>query len=137
MLELKPKKEAYIVWVCFSLKTGLTNEDIKKKLTVMKKELERYLDGDRYVIKSCHLNREVCREKGFPADIPDIFEEVFGDAYECKVTEKTFGEAMANMDRHREELCNEADRLVLLSDDNIGNVKKELEWFTKRSVLVF
>lgn len=124
-----------IIQVCFSLK-NLENEQIHEKLKTLKKELDRYYDDIPYLVKSCHLTKTVCKNAGFNTDIPDMFAEIFGHDYQSEITETTYAEAMANMNKHREELAKKADRLVLLSNEEIGNVSLELKLFTESRVII-
>lgn len=126
-----------IVQVCFSLKTGLTIEELKEKMTVLKEKLDEQYGTKAYTVSSCHLSRRLCVEKGFNTDVPDMFNEIFGDNYVCELTEETYAEAMANINKHRTELSKKADKLVILSGETVTNVRLELELFTQNRVLVF
>lgn len=126
-----------IVQVCFSLKTGLTIEELKEKMTVLKEKLDEQYGAKAYTVSSCHLSRRLCVEKGFNTDVPDMFNEIFGDNYVCELTEKTYDEAMTNINMHRTELSKKADKLVILSGETVTNVRLELELFTQNRVLVF
>lgn len=126
-----------IVQVCFSLKTGLTIEELKEKMTVLKEKLNEQYGTKAYTVSSCHLSRRLCVEKGFNTDVPDMFNEIFGDNYVCELTEETYAEAMANINKHRTELSKKADKLVILSGETVTNVRLELELFTQNRVLVF
>lgn len=125
-----------IIQVCFSLKSNLTNNDIYDKMVKLKAELDRYHDGDPYLVKSCHLTKPICEDAGFDTAIPDMFETVFHDQYQSELTETDFKSAMANMNQHREELARKADRLVLLAGEEVGNVSLELKLFTNSRVIV-
>ena len=70
-----------ICQVCFSLKTGLTMEDLKTKLITLRTKLTEEFGSDGYEVRSCHLSRELCIEKGFGTEVPDLFDEIFGDKY--------------------------------------------------------
>lgn len=102
-----------------------------------KHRLDIFYGEHGYVAKSCHLSREICKDKGFSPEVHDMFDDVFGDGgYECELTEKTFHEAMKNMRSHREQLAMKADRLVILSETPLTNVSLEIELFTAAKVLI-
>lgn len=125
-----------IIQICFSLKKGLTRDELKSKLTKLKSELDSLYPDTGYELRSCHLSRKLCIEKCYDTSVPDLFEEIFGDNYVCELTEDTFDEAMANIHKHREELSKKAKKLVLLSNEEITNVALELKLFTQNQVLV-
>lgn len=125
-----------IIQICFSLKGKLTNDDIREKMQKLKTELDRYYDSDPYLVKSCHLTRTICLDAGFDTAIPDMFDEVFGDQYQSELTETDFKTATANMNKHRKDLSKKADRLVLLTGEEIGNVSLELKFFTDNRIIV-
>lgn len=125
-----------IIQVCFSLKNGLTIDTIREKLTNLKTRLDNEYGDSNYQVRSCHLSKKLCQDKGFTTEVPDLFEEIFGTNYECELTEDTFDEAMANINRHREELSTKADRLAILSETDVTNVTLELEMFTNNRVII-
>lgn len=126
-----------ITQVCFSLKTGLTMEDLKTKLITLRTKLTEEFGNDGYEVRSCHLSRELCIEKGFGTEVPDLFDEIFGDKYTCELAgEKSFDEAMKNLNDHREQLSISADKLVILSSEALTNVALELQLFTQNQVMV-
>lgn len=131
------ERQKPIVQICFTLKNGTSLDDVKTKMLEAKHRLDQSYGEDGYLAKSCHLSREICKDKGFSPEVHDMFNEVFGDGgYECELTEKTFDEAMKNMQRHRERLAMKADRLVILSETPLTNVSLEIELFTASKVLI-
>ena len=123
-----------IIQVCFSLKNGLTIPEIREKLIQTKTRLdEQYY---KYEVHSCHLSREVCIAAGFSTEIPDMFEEIFGEDYVCEITEKTKEAAFANINKHRQALSRKADRLVILSEEQTTNVALEIQLFTHNSIII-
>lgn len=125
-----------IIQICFSLNTGLSMSDIEYKLIELKDKLNNKYGVDNYEVRSCHLSRKICLNKGYTTDIPDLFDEIFGSNYVCELTEDTFDEAMTHIMDHRKELSKKADNLVLLSSDQITNVALELQLFTQNRVLI-
>lgn len=126
-----------IVQVCFTLKNGGDLSEIRAKMEEAKKRLDAHYGPGNYLVKSCHLSRDICKDKGFAPDVHDMFDDVFGEGgYECQLTEKTFDEAMTNMRGHREKLALSADKLVILSETPLTNVSLEIELFTMSKVLV-
>ena len=123
-----------IIQICFSLKTGLTMDELKNKMQELKTKLDAKFDD--YEVHSCHLSRKVCLDAGFTTEVPDMFDEIFGNKYICEITEQTKAEAFANVNRHREELSKKADRLVILSGETVTNVALELQMFTENRVIV-
>lgn len=90
-----------------------------------------------YECRSCHLSRKLCIEKGFATDVPDIFDAVFGDDYVCELhSETNFADAMTRINDYRQNLAKKADKLVILNNENIGNVALELEMFTQNRVMI-
>lgn len=131
------KKEKTIIQTAFSLNTGLTNKDIENKLCLVKKAFDEQLGEHNYEIHSCHLSRKLCLEKGFPTDVPDVFNKIFGDDYVCELSdEPDFITAMKNINDHRRKLSKNADYLVIF-DPNPTNVGLELNMFTKGRVIVY
>ena len=125
-----------IVQVCFSLKNGLSMTELREKMLELKEKLNETYGADGFELRSCHLTRRLCIEKSLSTDVPDMFAEIFGENYVCELTEDTFAEAMANIDRHRIELSKKADKLVILAGETVTNVALELELFTKNRVMV-
>lgn len=54
-----------VIQICFSLKTGLTTENIKTKLTELKNKLNDIYGENAYECRSCHLSHTLCEQKGF------------------------------------------------------------------------
>lgn len=126
-----------IVQICFSLKTGLTLSDIKNKLIMLKEQLDAIYGKDGYECRSCHLSRTLCINKGFTTDIPDMFNDIFGNQYICELKDETnFDTAMSKINDYRKQLSMKADKLVILNGENITNVALELELFTQHRVMV-
>lgn len=126
-----------IVQVCFTLKNDQTIENIKERMFEAKHRLDTFYGSGNYLVKSCHLSREICEDAGFAPEVHDMFDSVFGKGgYECELTEKTLAEAKANMQKHREQLALKADRLVVLSETPLTNVSLEIELFTAGKMLV-
>lgn len=125
-----------IIQVCFSLKNDVSLTEIKTKMLELKTKLDEEYGNGNYEVRSCHLTHQLCIEKGFDTDVPDMFAEIYNDAYVCELTENTFNEAMANINKHREELSKKADRLVILSGEAVTNVALELKLFTQNRVIV-
>lgn len=131
------ERQRPIVQICFTLKNSTPLDGIRQKMLEAKTRLDQSYGKNGYVVKSCHLSREICRDKGFAPDVHDMFDDVFGDGgYECELTERTFDEAMKNIRRHRERLAMKADRLVILSETPLTNMSLEIELFTSSRVLV-
>lgn len=130
-------KKKVIVQICFTLKTGLTMEEISKKLKELKDKLDNEYGEGNYLCKSCHLTKKLCLEKNFSTDIPDIFEEIFGDNYVSMLKyEENYDEAISNLPLQRIRLSSETDKLIILSDERVSNVALELELFTKKKVVI-
>lgn len=126
-----------IVQVCFTLKGNTFIRNIRDKMVEAKHRLDTFYGEGNYLVKSCHLSREICRNEGFAPDIHDMFDEVFGEGgYECELTEKTLADAKKNMQNHREQLSMKADRLVVLSETPLTNVSLEIELFTAAKVMI-
>ena len=126
-----------IIQICFSLKNGLTIEEVARKLKIAKERLDAKYDKNSYIVSSCHLSKKLCEDKGFSSDVPDTFAAVFGDDYICELeSEPDFDTAMSNIDSHRASLAEKADDLILLSNDTITNVALELELFSKHHITV-
>lgn len=126
-----------IIQICFTLKTGLTPEQIRSKMQDLKTLLDTTYGEHSYECHSCHLSRRLCIDKGFTTEVPDIFAEVFGRDYICELQDETsFDEAMKKINAYRQGLALKADRLVILSEDAVSNVKLELQLFTQNKVLV-
>lgn len=126
-----------IVQICFTLKTGLTPEIIRGKMASLKKKLDNLYGEHCYECRSCHLSRQLCIDKGFTTDVPDIFDAVFGDDYVCELhSETNFDNAMSKINEYRLNLAKKADKLVILNNESIGNVTLELEMFTQNRVLI-
>lgn len=123
-----------IIQVSFSLKNGLTIPEIRTKLIQTKEKLDKQYQ--EYEIHSCHLSREICIAAGFGTEVPDMFEEIFGKDYVCEITEKTKEAAFANINKHRKELSRKADRLVILSEEQMTNVALEIQLFTHNSIII-
>lgn len=131
------KKEKTIIQISFSLSTGLTNKDIENKLRLVKKASDNQFGEHNYEIHSCHLSRKLCLEKGFPTDVPDIFDKIFGDDYVCELSsEPDFITAMKNINDYRRNLSKKADYLVIF-DPNPTNIGLELNMFTNGRVIVY
>lgn len=126
----------HLIQVCFTLKTGLSMEELRKKMLNLKLKLDEQYGENQYTVSSCHLSKKLCIDKGFTTDVPDMFEDVFGKNYICALTEDTFDEAMANINSHREALSKKADKLVILAGETVTNVALELELFTQNRVMV-
>lgn len=135
MLEVK-KSGKPIIQVCFTLKNGVTMDSIKEKLKEAKRKLDIiYPNG--YLVKSCHLNRDICKEQGFSTEVHDVFDEIFGNGgYECELTEKTLADAKIKMNYHRQKLSMEADKLIVLSETELTNVALEIELFTENRMMI-
>lgn len=126
-----------IVQICFSLKTGLTLSDIKNKLIMLKEQLDAIYGEGGYECRSCHLSRTLCINKGFTTDIPDMFDDIFGNQYICELKDETnFDTAMSKINDYRKQLAMKADKLVILNGENITNVALELELFTQHRVMI-
>lgn len=126
-----------IIQVCFTLKHDQKIEDIRERMLEAKHRLDSFYGPGNYLVKSCHLSREICKDAGFAPDIHDMFDDVFGKGgYECELDETTLAQAKANMQKHRERLALKADRLVVLSDTPLTNVSLEIELFTAGKLLV-
>lgn len=126
-----------IVQICFSLKTGLTLSDIKNKLITLKEQLDAIYGEDGYECRSCHLSRTLCINKGFATDVPDMFNDIFGNQYVCELKDEIdFDTAMSKINDYRKQLAMKADKLVILNGENITNVALELELFTQHRVMI-
>lgn len=125
-----------IVQICFSLKNGLTVETLKTKLTELKSQLDDVYQDTGYELHSCHLTKNLCIQKGFDTSVPDLFAEIFGDIYRCELTEETFDDAMSNLGRHRRELSEKADKLVIIAENDTTNVSLELSLFTDGKIIL-
>lgn len=126
-----------IIQICFSLKTGLTTEDIKTKLTELKNKLNDIYGENAYECRSCHLSHTLCEQKGFSTEVPDMFDEIFGHQYVCELESETdFDTAMSKINDYRTQLAQKADKLVILSGETVTNVALELELFTKHRIMV-
>lgn len=126
-----------IIQICFSLKTGLTIEDIHSRLVTLKTKLDETYSEHNYECRSCHLTKELCIEKGFSTKVPDMFEEIFDTDYICELSEeKDFATAMSHINDHRAALANKADKLVIMNSEPVNNVSLELELFTQNRVMV-
>lgn len=125
-----------IVQISFSMKTGLKMEELKSKLINLKSKLIEEFGEDGYELRSCHLSRKLCIEHGLDTAVPDMFEEIYGDKYVCELTEDTYASAIADINTHRTILSVKADKLVILSNDSIGNVALELQLFTNNKVAI-
>lgn len=125
-----------IVQICFSLKNGLTIETLKEKLIELKSQLDDIYQDTGYELRSCHLTKELCVQKGFETSVPDLFAEIFGDIYHCELTEETFDDAMRNLGRHRQELSEKADKLVIIAENDTTNVSLELSLFTDGKIIL-
>lgn len=123
-----------IIQICFSLKTGLTIPEIRQKMQELKAKLDTQFS--EYEVHSCHLSKTVCLASSLGTEVPDMFQEIFGDDYVCEITETNKEEAFANINKHREELSKKADRLVILSGETVTNVALELRLFTDNRVIV-
>lgn len=125
-----------IVQICFSLNDGLTPGIIRKKLAELKKQLDEEFGKGGYECRSYHLSKVICEDRCLDAWLPELFDEIFGKTYVCELTETNFKKAVDNIDRHRVELARKADRLVLFSSEDIGNVALELKLFTENRVMI-
>lgn len=126
-----------IIQICFSLKTGLTIEDIRNRLKTLKAKLDETYGEHSYECRSCHLTKKLCIEKGFSTEVPDMFEEIFGTDYICELSdEKDFTTAISHINDHRAALARKADKLVILNSEPVNNVSLELELFTQNRVMV-
>ena len=126
-----------ICQVCFSLKTGLTIDEVKNKLYSLRAKLTEEFGEDGYEVRSCHLSHDLCIDAGFSTEIPDTFNMVFGDQYVCELEdEKSFDLAMKNINKYREQLSKKADKLVILAGETVTNVALELQLFTDNKVMV-
>ena len=127
-----------IIQLCFSLKTGLTMETLKTKMETVKTKLDEMYGEHCYEVRSCHLSKQLCLEKGFSTDVPDLFSEIFEDDYICELANETkFEEAMKKINDYRSELSKKATNLIILAGENVTNVALELELFTKNRVMIF
>lgn len=127
-----------IIQLCFSLKTGLTMETLKTKMETVKTKLDEMYGVHCYEVRSCHLSKQLCLEKGFSTEVPDLFSEIFGDDYICELANETkFEEAMKKINDYRSELSKKATNLIILAGENVTNVALELELFTKNRVMIF
>lgn len=124
-----------VVQICFSLKNGLTIDMLKTKLTDLKSKLNDIYKDTGYEVRSCHLTKALCIQKGFDTAVPDLFDEIFGDKYHCELTEDSFTDAMSNIEQHRRELSENADKLVIISENDMTNVSLELSLFTNGKVI--
>lgn len=126
-----------IIQVCFTLKNELLdNGTLKTKMEELKKRLIETYGADNFEVRSCYLTREICIQKDFPTTVPDMFKEIFGDAYVCEITESTYDAAMANITAHRMSLSRKADKFVIIEADPVSNVSLELELFTDGRVVI-
>lgn len=126
-----------IIQICFTLKTGLTPEIIREKMESLKEKLDNLYGEHCYECRSCHLSRQLCMDKGFTTEVPDIFDAVFGDDYVCELhSETNFTDAMTHINDYRTNLAKKADKLVILNNESIGNVALELELFTQNRVMI-
>lgn len=127
-----------IIQLCFSLKTGLTMETLKTKMETVKTKLDEMYGEHCYEVRSCHLSKSLCLEKGFSTEVPDLFSEIFGNDYICELAnESKFEEAMKKINDYRSELSKKATNLIILAGENVTNVALELELFTKNRVMIF
>lgn len=125
-----------IIQICFSLKTGLTLTTVREKLTQLKNILDESYGSDNYECHSCHLSRTLCENKGFSTEVPDMFNDIFGDSYVCELESETdFDKAMAKLLDYRTSLAEKADKLVIIDKDST-NVSLELELFTQHRVML-
>lgn len=124
-----------IVQVCFTLKGNLSIDVIREKLQALKNTMECQY-GTTYEIHSCHLNRDCCRDCCINTDVPDLFDDIFGNRYVCEITEYTLDDAIKNIKEKRENLSKKADKLVILSETDFSNVALELELFTEHRVMI-
>ena len=135
MTEMITKKP--IIQICFSLKTGMSIQEISDRLVSLKEKLDAIYGRGAYECRSCHLAKHLCIEKGFSTEVPDMLAEVFGNQYVCELeSEPTFQSAMANINDHRKQLAVIADKLVILSGETITNVALELSLFTQNRVII-
>lgn len=126
-----------IIQICFSLKTGLTPAVIQTKMLELKEKLDSIYGKHNYECRSCHLSRTLCLDKGLPTDVPDIFDNVFGNDYVCELHKETdFATAIGNINEYRKQLAAKADKLVILNNENVNNVALELELFTQNRVMI-
>lgn len=127
-----------IIQLCFSLKTELTMETLKTKMKMVKTKLDEMYGEHCYEVHSCHLSKQLCLEKGFSTEVPDLFSEIFENDYICELAnESKFEEAMKKINDYRLELSKKATNLIILADENVTNVAFELELFTKNKVMIF
>ena len=125
------------IQICFSLKTGLTIEDIKSRLTELKEKLDNTYGKEAYKCHSCHLSKTLCEQKGFGTEVPDMFKGIFGQQYVCELESETdFDTAISKINDYRAQLAQKADKLVILSSETVTNVALELELFTQNRVIV-
>jgi hypothetical protein len=118
--------ENKIVTVQVSFRNPATDQELK----LIKDQLIK-INGELIAINarviSCHLNREIITEKGWSSNVIDTLELVFGEKYSTLVEEKTFADAMANMQTTREKAAAMADVLyVILPKDCLGNMTEEI-----------
>lgn len=126
-----------IIQICFSLKTGLTIQEIKTKMIELKTKLDNMYGENNYETRSCHLSRQLCLNKGFSTNVPDLFAEIFANNYVCELESETdFDTAISKINEYRMELSKKADKLVILANDTITNVALELELFTHHHVMI-
>lgn len=126
-----------IIQICFSLKTGLTIDELKIKMKNLKTKLDELYGENNYETRSCHLSRQLCLNKGFTTEVPDLFDEIFGENYVCELhSENDFNTAMSKINDYRTQLSKKADKLVILTGETVTNVALELELFTQNRIMV-
>ena len=126
-----------IIQICFSLKTGLTMDALRTKMKRLKIQLDVLYGENNYETRSCHLSRQLCLSKGFTTEVPDLFDEIFGDNYVCELnSESDFDTAMSKINDYRIGLSKKADKLVILAGETVTNIALELELFTQYNVMV-
>lgn len=124
------------IQLCFSAKTEEESKKIVKKMIKLKETLDKEY-GDEYTIHSCHLTPEIVKEKGFSPTIVNAFVTIFGNKYICEVTAHSFDDAMAHMDEYRRKTAEKVDKLIILAESEVSNVKLELEYFSNKKVIIF
>lgn len=125
------------IQLCFSIK-DYTDEDydlLNTKLTTLKSQLDVEYDTD-YTVHSCHLPRKLVIAAGFDTRCCDILENIFKDKYICEVNDNDLRVAMTNMNTYREELSKKVDRLVIIANKHLSNVKMEIECFTSNTIII-
>lgn len=116
------------VQVCFSQDANL--DTVKRELLKLKAE-------GKYIFHHCFLPRHIVEEKQLPTTIIDMLDEILGDDQVCHLKDyATFHIANAFMDIAREEAAKQAECLIVIDTKFSLGIKKEIELFTDRKVLL-